>query len=133
MARIDNLNAHTKKTHGGLTWQEAEAVARSALAAQQQQQQIPPTLLEEETAHAHHHHHHQALTYEMSAVGDSGGVVAHGSCLELKTIDCFKPLGSGHHSGVVLLGGSGHHGDEFKIMCSPPSPADGGGGGSWMT
>ena len=30
MARIDNLNAHTKKTHG-VTWREAEKITRNSV------------------------------------------------------------------------------------------------------
>ena len=111
MARIDNLNAHTKKTHGGLTWQEA--VARVAAAASVAAQQIPTTVVLDGA---------QVASYELSTATGS-------SCLELKAVlaDCFKNGGVG--GGVVLVGSSNGVSEEFKILGSPPpSPSS-----SWMT
>jgi len=102
MARIDNLNAHTKKTHGGISWQVAESVMRVNAA-------LPPLLhaadLQHHAADLQHHdadllHHapelqHHATDLQHHAafqVTDNTEEEEDASCLELKAVvaDCFK-------------------------------------------
>ena len=113
MARIDNLNAHIKKAHGGgggLSWPEAAAEsvmmvrAATAILPHAAELQPPP--------------HHLQHDFQLPATeGD-------GTCLELKAAvaaDCFKAADDENGGGILEGGG------EYKILTGSPSSP------SWMS